>query len=110
MGVFRSTFALADDQMPYTKNGEGMSALRGNGAIGLTEMTTAGTSANVQSGGADFQAPNHGYVTLKCTTAVWVRVAAAPTAAVGSDFYLDANERIDLAVIPGDKIAVIDDS
>lgn len=111
MAIFRSTFALSDNQHPRNRpEATGKEVLQGRGANGLTELTTTVTSGLVQDGGSDFAAPQDGYVTMHASAAMWVKIAAAPTAAVASDFYMEALERLELAVQEGDKIAVIDDS
>jgi len=109
--IFRATFGLADSQHLANKPpGSGNQVFRGRGANGLTEMTVMGTTAKVQDGGADFSAPRSGYVTMRATGPVWVQVAAAPTAAVEADWFIDLGERLTLALEEGDKIAVINDS
>ncbi len=110
MAVFRSTFGQADSQHMENRPDRGEHVFRGRGANGLTELTTSGTTGKVQDGGADFSAPRAGYVTMRATGPVWVQVAAAPTAAVEADWFMDLGERLTLWVQEGDKIAVIDDT
>ncbi len=110
MAVFRATFALADSQHMENRPDRGEHVFRGRGANGLTELATTGTSAKVQDGGADWAAPRAGYVTMRATGPVWVQLAAAPTAAVEADWFMDIGERLTLEVVEGDKLAVIDDS
>ncbi|MCH7865943.1 MAG: hypothetical protein IIC56_12105 [Proteobacteria bacterium] len=75
--------------------------------LGLTALTTSGSSQIVQRSAADFSAADDGALTFRCDGAVWVMIAAAPTAAAGANFYLAANERLEFSVEAGDKIAVI---
>ncbi len=112
MAVFRSTFGLADSQhiANRSRTAGGNPVFLGRGANGLDELTTTGTTAKVQDGGGDWSAPQFGYVTMIATGAVWVHVAAAPVAVVAKGFFIEASERLELAVEAGDKIAVIDDS
>lgn len=81
-----------------------------SGATGLTELTSSGTAANMQSGGSDFTAPSDGYVQVYSDGAVWIAGGSSPTAAVGTDFYVPANETRYYGVASGHKISVIDDS
>ena len=110
MAIFRSTFALADNQHSSNRPGPGNQVFHGRGANGLTELSTSGTSGLVQDGGSDFSAPQAGLVSMRATGPVWVQVAAAPVAAVAADFFLDLGERLTLELEEGDKVAVIDDS
>lgn len=107
MATFRATFA--PKAQTYSV-GSTLPAMLGSDATGLSELTTSGTAGNVQSGGSDFEAPSDGFVTMMCDGAVWVSISADPTAAVGTDWYLKADERMDLAIRKDHKISVIDDS
>ncbi len=108
--VFRATFGLMDSQHMENRPDRGEHFFRGRGATGLTELTASGTSGKVQLAAADFAAPRAGYVTMAATTAVWVQIAAVPVAAIGTDWFREAKERLTLELVEGDKIAVIDDS
>ena len=106
MATFYATFAQVS-----VRDNDGQviaEVMKGRGAEGLTALTTSGASGIAQRSSADWSAPADGYVTMRATGAVWVRIAAAPTAAAGADFFLGADERFDVAVVEGDKIAVID--
>lgn len=107
MAVFRATFTPVSGTRSF---GQGLPAPLGTGATGLTELTTSGTSQNVQSGGADFEAPAIGIVSLRATGDVWVSFGAAPTAAVEADWFIASGTDRDFVVLEDDKIAVIDDS
>lgn len=107
MTVFRATFGLTDNQHVSIKPGPGNPVFRGRGANGLDELTTSGASQIVQDGGGDWTAPQTGYVRMKADGEVWVKIAAAPTAAAEADWDMLASERLELAVEEGDKIAVI---
>lgn len=80
------------------------------GATGLDELTSGGTADNLESGASEWTAPSDGFVEMYSDGAVWVSGGASPTAAVGTDFYLPANEVRYYGVTSGDKISVIDDS
>lgn len=82
----------------------------GRSGTGLTELTSAGTAALVQSGGADFSAAGDGVVRISSDGDVWLSFGTAPTAAVGTDFFLPSGTVIDVGVRKNDKISVIDDS
>ncbi len=107
MATFRATFAPKAQSVAL---GGGLSVMMGSDATGLSELTTSGTAGNVQSGGSDFEAPSDGFVTMVADGAVWVSMGSSPTAAVGTDWYLKADERLDLAIRKDHKISVIDDS
>ncbi len=106
MATFWATFSVVENRA--RKGIEAMPVLQGRGAEGMTALTTSGTSQIVQRSAVDWTAPDTGFVTLRADGAVWVRFAAAPTAAVGSDLYVAANERREFSVKNGDKLAVID--
>ena len=62
----------------------------------------------MQLAAADWLCADPAYATIKCDGAIWVQVAAAPTAAAATGFYLAADERMELAIEVGEKIAIID--
>lgn len=105
MATFWATFCASGDR---GLTGDAMPAMKGRNARGLTVLTTSGTAGLVQSGGADFMAPNTGVVAFLCDGPIWVHVGSNPTAAVGTAFYFAADERQYLTLENGDKISVID--
>ncbi len=104
MASFWATFNKIDNRALT----ETMPVMRGSDAEGLTVLTTSGTSQIVQRSAADWSAPNHGYVVIRASAAVWVHIDPAPVAVASTDWYLPATETRDFSVQPGDKIAVID--
>lgn len=77
-------------------------------AVRLTDRSTSGTSAIVQSASADWTAPSEGIVRLVCEGAVHVAAGAAPTAAATAGIYIPADTVELVTVAEGHKIAVID--
>lgn len=110
MATFRATVGNVHAQKVSGVHGNGQPVLHGRSLNGLTELTTSGTAGLVQSGGSDFEASQGDFVTMVCTGAVWVAIAASPTAAVGTELFLKADERWTGSLEEGDKISVIDDS
>ncbi len=104
MASFWATFNKIDNRALT----DTMPVMRGRDAEGLTVLTTSGTSQIVQRSAADWEAPNHGFVTVRASAAVWMHIAAAPTAVASTDWYIPATETRDFSVQPGDKIAIID--
>ena len=104
MATFWATFGIVDNR---ARSGGTLPVMKGRGQLGLTALTTSGSSQIVQRAAADFSAADDGALTFRCDGAVWVMIAAAPTAAAGANFYLAANERLEFSVEAGDKIAVI---
>ncbi len=112
MATFWATFANVDNR---ARSGSTLPVMKGRGALGLEPLTTTSGSKKVQSSGADWSASRAGNVTLQASAAVWVEIAASPTAVAGvaetsdgTTFYLAANERVELTVETGDSVAVID--
>jgi hypothetical protein len=105
MATVRITFSKVNQK----SGGDLIPVLSGSTALGLTELTTSGTAANVQSGGSDFTAPTDGGITVHTDGgAVWL--STRTTAAVGTDFYIADTNRLDIAISKGESISVIDDS
>jgi hypothetical protein len=86
---------------------EALPALKGRDAEGFTVLTTGGASGIIQRSGADWSAPDDGFVELRSDTAVWLHFALAPVAVVSTDFFMPANETRIYSVMAGDKIAAI---
>lgn len=80
----------------------------GADAEGMTVLTTSGTAGTVQRSGSDWTAPAGGYVRMYCDGAVWVHIDDTPTAAASTDHYLPASSFLELGVLEGNKISVID--
>lgn len=71
-------------------------------------LTTGITSAVVQDAGADWVAGEEGVIRMvSAGGACWVKVGAAPVAAAGDGWRMEAGSELKLAVVPGDKIAAI---
>lgn len=109
MAVFRMSFGLSHGQQNQTA-AAGLPAIHGRSLVGLNELTTSGTADIVEDGSGEWSAPQAGFITFRCTGAVWVAVGSAPTAAVGTSLFVAADERYELSVQAGDKVSVIDDS
>ncbi len=112
MATFWATFAAVENR---ARSGGTLPVMKGRGAVGLEPLTTTTGSLVIQDASGDWSAPRNGTVTIQTDLAQWVAIAASPTAIVGVanttagvDFYLAANERLELTVETGDKIAVID--
>ena len=111
MATFWATHNIVGNRARTTT----MPVMRGSDAEGLRPITTSSSSQIVQRGGADWKAPNHGFIAIRCDGAVFIHIDAAPTAVKGAvgatdpvDWYLPADETRDFEVLPGEKIAVID--
>ena len=104
MATFWATFSTVQN---IPRSGGGLKLVKGRDAEGMTALTTSGSSQIVQRSAADWSAPDSGAVSMRANGAVWVHIAAAPTAVAATDHYVAANERIEIAVESGDKIAVI---
>lgn len=103
MASFWATFNKIDNRAKTNT----MPVMRGADAEGLTVLTTSGSSQIVQRSATDWKAPNHGYVVIRASSAVWVHIDPAPVAVASTDWYIPATETRDFSVKPGDKIAVI---
>lgn len=111
MATFRATFGLSHAQGTPFATDAGLPVLHGRSCQGLTELTTSGAAGTVQQSASDFAAPSGGgFVRVRCTGAVWISIGADPTAVVGTDIYLPADETDTFSLQEGDKISVIDDS
>ncbi len=113
MATFWATFANVENR---ARSGGTLPVMRGGtGALGLEPLTTSSSSQNVQNGAGDWTASRDGNITIQSSAAVWLAIAASPTAVAGVagsingvHFYLAANERLELTVETSDKLAVID--
>ncbi len=103
MASFWATFNVVDNRART----ETLPVTKGSAAEGLTVLTTSGTSQIVQRSAADWETPNHGYLTVRCDAAVWIHIDPSPTAAASTDWYIPADETRDFSVEPGEKVAVI---
>ncbi len=103
MSTFLATFAHVDNR---GRSGVTQPVLQGRDSLGLTALTTDGTSKIAQRSLADWTATRSGNLTIRANGAVWVQVKAAPVAAAGADLYMASGERLELTVEVGDKIAV----
>ena len=103
MASFWGTFNKVEGRAKATT----MPVMRGANAEGLTVLTTSGSSQIVQRSAADWKAPNHGFLTVRASVAVWIHIDASPTAVAATDWYIPADETRDFSVEPGEKIAVI---
>ncbi len=111
MAIFWVTFAAVENR---ARSGGTIPVMKGRGAVGLEPLTTTTSTLIAQDAAGDWSAPRNGTVTIQADVALWVHVAAAPVAVkgvanttVGAAFYLAANERLELTVETGDKLAVI---
>lgn len=77
-------------------------------AVRLTNLTTSGTSAVVQSGGGDWEAPYNGILRVVCDGPVNIVAAVSPTAAATAGVYVPAGHVDHFTVNAGHKLAVID--
>lgn len=109
MATFRATFFTVGENA-RAETGSTMPVPPIDNGTGLAELTTSGTADNVEDGSGEWVAPSDGFVRLHCDGAVWVTAAADPTAAVGTDYYVPANETLEFSISSGSKISVIDDS
>lgn len=105
MATFWATFTTVRNT---PRSGGALNLIKGRDAEGMTPLTTTGASGIVQRSASDWVAPATGAISVRCTGAVWVHIAAAPEAAPETDHYLAANERLEFGVETGDKIAVED--
>ncbi len=104
MATFWATAGIVDNR---ARSGGTQPVMKGRGMLGLTALTTSGGSQTVQRSGSDWTAIEEGALTCRCDGAIWIMIAASPTAAAAATFYLAANERLEFSVETGDKIAVI---
>ena len=104
MATFWLTYGTVDNR---ARSGGTQPVLHGRSLLGAAALSTSGSSQTIQRAAVDFSMPDHGMITVRSDGAVWVHIAAAPTAAAGVAFYLAAAERMEFSVEPGDKIAVI---
>ena len=76
-------------------------------ALRLNNLTTTGSSAIVQYGGADWEAPKAGFIMVVCDGAVDIAAGSAPTAGATAGVHVPANTPREFSVLAGDKLAVI---
>lgn len=116
MAKFSATFSdvvgIASGIVPenalWARAGPRLRLLKGRTAEGLTNLVTSGVSQVMQRGGADWTAPRDGVLTMRGNGDVWVDIGPTPVAAPDVRFFVGANERQEIAVVAGDKIAVVD--
>jgi len=105
MATFSATFSTVSVPNDAGKVPE---VMKGRDAVRIANLTTSGSSQNLQAtGGGDWAAPESGFVAITCDGAVNLHIAASPTAAATAGFALNSGERLFLGVVTGDKIAVI---
>ena len=110
MAIFYATFNVVSNRALTNT----MPVLKGVDAEGLRPITTSSSSQTLQRGGADWSAPNHGYVSVRGDADMWIHIDTSPTAVKGAvgatdgiDWFIAANAYREFSVEPGEKIAVI---
>lgn len=89
-----------------------MPVFSGASMVALENLTTSASSQIVQDANVsptdDWDAPAAGFVTMRANGDVWVSIGANPTAGPNMGVKLFSGERLEMSVVAGDKIAVID--
>lgn len=109
MATFRASFMqVSEEARPdVQKSGDPLPVGHLSTAQRLTDLTTSGTSQEVQFGGSDWTSPGNGMLVVFCDGAVHVAAATTPTAAATAGFYIAANTYHYLTVAKDHKLAVI---
>lgn len=107
MATFKATFCVVNKSSRTAVSGETMPVPELSSATRLTDLTTSGSSQNVQESGADFEAPSAGFVRLFSDGAVNIAAGASPTASATAGMAVPANTVYDIALREGEKLAVI---
>lgn len=106
MATVQATFITVQNT---TSRGTEIAAPSAAGALGLQNLTSSGTAADMQRGGVAFAAPSAGYVMIE--TDGDVRVASDGDAAAGTSpvgVLCKSGRTTTVAVREGDALSVID--
>jgi len=108
MATFRACFVPLSTLETRANTGSTLEVVDPSLVTRLTNLTTSGSSQNVQENATDFVAPANGLIYGSCDGAVDVLTGDDPTAAATAGIPLLASVQFAFAISSGHKLAVKD--